>query len=80
MPSDIEISDSDSSVADAEVFLDPAIAATVTPTPERVIHRFKEYIRYPSVRATEAPSVIWLSGLEDDSDDCQLENEDSNDL
>jgi hypothetical protein len=49
MPLDIEISDSDSSVADAEVFLNPAIAAIVTPTPKRVIHRSKEYIRYPSV-------------------------------
>jgi hAT family C-terminal dimerisation region len=54
MPSDIEMSDSDSSVADAEIFLNPAIAATITPTPERVIHRAREYIRYPSVRATEA--------------------------
>jgi hypothetical protein len=54
MPSDIEISDSDSSVADAEIFLDPAIAAIVIPAPERVIHRAKEYIRHPSVRATEA--------------------------
>jgi hypothetical protein len=54
MPSDIEISDSDSSVTDAEIFLNPAIAATVIPTSERVIHRVKEYIRYLSVRVTEA--------------------------
>jgi hypothetical protein len=54
MPSDIEISDSDPSVADAEIFLDPAIAATVIPASKRVIHRAKEYIRHPSVRATEA--------------------------
>jgi hAT family C-terminal dimerisation region len=31
MPSDIKMSDSNSSVADAKIFLDPAIAATVTP-------------------------------------------------
>jgi hypothetical protein len=54
MPSDIEMSDSDSSVADTEIFLDPAIAATVTPAPKRVIHRAKEYIRHLNVRATEA--------------------------
>jgi hypothetical protein len=54
MPLDIEMSDSNSSVTDAEIFLDPAIAATVTPTLERVIHRAREHIRHPSVRATEA--------------------------
>jgi hypothetical protein len=64
MPSDIEISDSDSSVANAQVFLDPAIAATVTPTPERVIHRSREYIRHLSVRATKALSIIWRAGEE----------------
>jgi hypothetical protein len=64
MPLDIEMSNSDSSVADAEVFLNPAIAATVTPAPERVINRSREYIRHPSVRATEAPSVIWRAGEE----------------
>jgi hypothetical protein len=54
MPSDIEISDSDSSVTDAEIFLNSIITAIVIPAPERVIHRAKEYIQYPSMRATEA--------------------------
>jgi hypothetical protein len=44
MPSDIEISDSDSSVAEAEIFLDPVIVVIIIPAFKRVIHRAKEYI------------------------------------
>ena len=64
MPSDIEISDCDSSVAASELHLDPAIAATVSAGPERVIYKLKEYVRRPGVRATREPSVIWSVGKE----------------
>jgi hypothetical protein len=58
MPSDIEMGDSDSSLSGREVILDPAIAARVTPGPERVVRKCKEYRRHPGVQATELPSVI----------------------
>jgi len=44
MPSDIEMGDSDSSILDTEITLDPEI---IEPAPERVAHRCKEYLRYP---------------------------------
>ena len=62
MPSEIEISDSDSSILDTEVTLDPEIIANIKPAPERVVYRCKEYLRYPEVRVAEAPSVIWRVG------------------
>ena len=64
MPSDIEMEDSDSSVTPVEVVLDPAIAATVVPAPERVVHKCREYLRRPGLCAAETPSVIWSCGEE----------------
>jgi hypothetical protein len=62
MPSDIEMSDSDSSILDTEITIDPEIIANIKPAPERVVHKCKEYIRHPGFRAVEAPSVIWWVG------------------
>jgi hypothetical protein len=62
MPSDIEMSDSDSSILDTEITLDPEIIANIKPAPERVVHKCKKYIRHSGVRAAEAPSVIWRVG------------------
>jgi len=64
MPSDIEMSDSDSSILDTEITIDLEIIANIKPAPERVVHKCKEYIRHPGVRAAEAPSVIWRVGQE----------------
>jgi hypothetical protein len=41
MPSDIEMGDSDSSILDTEITLDPEIIANIKPAPERVVHRYK---------------------------------------
>jgi hypothetical protein len=38
------------------------IIANIKPVPERVVHRGKEYLRHPGVRAAEAPSLINLAG------------------
>jgi hypothetical protein len=62
MPSDIEMGDSDSSITDRNIDLDPAIAARVAPGPERVVHKCKEYRRHPGVQAAESPSIIWNVG------------------
>jgi hypothetical protein len=37
MPSDIEIGDSDSSILDSEITLDPEIVVNIKPAPERVV-------------------------------------------
>jgi hypothetical protein len=58
MSSDTEMSDSDSLVLN----LDPAIAASVRPGPERAVYNHREYIRHPGIRAD--PSVIWNLGEE----------------
>jgi hypothetical protein len=39
MPSDIEMDDSDSSILDNEITLDPEIIANIKPAPERVVVR-----------------------------------------
>jgi hypothetical protein len=44
MPSDVEMSDSDSSILDIEITLDPEIIANIKPAPERVVYRCKEYL------------------------------------
>jgi hypothetical protein len=59
MPSDIEMDDSDPSILDTEITLDPEIITSIKPTPERVVHRYKKCLLHPGVRAAEAPSVIW---------------------
>jgi hypothetical protein len=64
MSSSDEMSDPDSSSLEPSVDLDPAIAASVHPGPERVIHKCKEYIRHPGIRAAQDPSVIWSLGEE----------------
>jgi len=83
--------------------LDPAIAASVRPGPERAVYNHREYIRHPGIRAPQDPSVIWNLGEEyernhkrfwrcgiflqgliqqqpntpaEDSEDCELEDED----
>jgi hAT family C-terminal dimerisation region len=60
MASDTEMSDSDSPVLN----LDPAIAASVRPGPERAVYNHREYIRHPGIRAAQDPSVIWNLGEE----------------
>jgi hypothetical protein len=60
MSSDTEMSDSDSLVLN----LDPAIAASVRPGPERAVYNHREYIRHPGIRAAQDPSVIWNLGEE----------------
>ena len=50
MPSKIEMGDSDSSILGTEITLDPEIIANIKPTPERVVHRCKEYLRYPGLQ------------------------------
>jgi hypothetical protein len=59
MSSSGEMSDPDLSGLEPNINLDPAIAASVRPGPERVIHKCKEYIRHPSIHAAQDPSVIW---------------------
>jgi hypothetical protein len=54
--------DSDSSILDTDITLDPEIIADIKPAPERVVYRCREYLRYPGVRAAKAPSVIWRMG------------------
>src|SRR5437762_3001263 len=64
MSSNSDMSDPDSSSPESNTNLDPTIAASVHPGPERVIHKCKEYIRRPSTRAAQDPSVIWRLGEE----------------
>jgi hypothetical protein len=64
MPSDVEMSDCDSSSFNSQIDLDPAIASSVTAGPERVTHNCKDYVRRPAIYAAEAPSVIWRLGEE----------------
>ena len=59
MSSDTE-SDSDSPVFN----LDPAIAASVCPGPEKATYNHREYIRHPGIHAAQDPSVIWSVGEE----------------
>jgi hypothetical protein len=59
MPSDIEIDDSDSAPAPYVLNIDPIILASVTPAPERVVYKYKEYLRRPGLRNTEIFLVIW---------------------
>ena len=61
MPLDINMEDSDSSF-EHTIDLDPSLLSCVTPAPERVIHKCKEYTRRPAIRATETPSIIWYLG------------------
>ena len=49
MPSDIEMGDSDSSILDTEITLDPEIA-NIKLAPERVVHKCKEYLRHPGLQ------------------------------
>lgn len=64
MSSNGEMSDPDSSSLEPNINLDPAITASVHPGPERVVHKCKEYIRRPGIRAAQDPSVIWSLGEE----------------
>jgi len=66
MSSNGEMSDPDSSSPESSINLDPAIAASVHPGPERVVHKCKEYIRHPGIRAAQDPSAIWSWGEEAD--------------
>jgi hypothetical protein len=56
------MSDPDSSSPESSINLDPAIAASVYPGPERAVYKCKEYIRYPGIRAAQDPFVIWGLG------------------
>jgi hypothetical protein len=55
--------DSDSSL-DRAIDLDRSLLPCVTPAPERIVHKCKEYVRRPAIRAAETPSVIWYLGEE----------------
>jgi hypothetical protein len=58
------MNDPDSSGPESSINLDPTIAARVHPGPERVVHKYKEYVRHPGIRAVQDPSVIWSLGEE----------------
>src|SRR5436309_16126471 len=60
MSSDTEMSGFDSPVFN----LDPAIAASVRPGPERAIYNYREYIWYPGICIVQDPFVIWNLGEE----------------
>ena len=64
MSSNGEMSDPDSSSSESSIDIDPAIAASVRPGPERAVYKCKEYIRHPATRAAQDPSVIWRLGEE----------------
>jgi hypothetical protein len=64
MSSNGEISDPDSSSPESSINLDPTIAASVHPGPERAVHKCKEYIRRPGIHAAQDPYVIWSLGDE----------------
>jgi hypothetical protein len=55
MPLDIEMDDFDLLVNDRVTELDPAIVASISPAPERVVFKCKEYFRRPAIRTTETP-------------------------
>jgi len=59
MPSDMEMGESDSFMLDSGIILDPEIIVNIKPTPQRVIHRCKEYLRHPggSRRQTAPPDM-----------------------
>ena len=42
--------ESDSSILDPEITLNPEIIANIKPAPERVVHRYKEHLRHPDHR------------------------------
>jgi hypothetical protein len=58
MPSGIEVGDFNASLSDHKIDLNSTFARSVTPGPERVIYNCKVYLRRPSLRAAETPSVI----------------------
>lgn len=63
MPSEIETSDSDSSVSDELINLDPEVAAAYIRGPDRVLCKGKQYLWHnhrDNIRAFRKPSVIWL--------------------
>jgi hypothetical protein len=62
MSSSGEMSDPNSSSPESSINLDPVIAASVHPGPERAIYKCKEYIRRPGFRVAQDPSVIWSLG------------------
>lgn len=53
LSSDTEMSDSDSSDPESSFDPEPAINASVRPGPDRAVHKCKEYIRHPGIRATQ---------------------------
>ena len=53
MSSNGEMSDPDSSSSEPSISIEPAIAASVCPSPERVAYKCKEYIRNPATRAAQ---------------------------
>jgi transposase-like protein len=57
VPLYIKMEDSDSSL-DRAIDLDCSLLSYVTLAPERVVHKCKEYVRRPVIRAAETPSVI----------------------
>jgi hypothetical protein len=64
MPSDIEMTDCDSSSESGLLEIDPSIAASLTRGAQRVVYKGKEYLRHPGIRASRVPLVIWNTGEE----------------
>ena len=67
MSCDSEMSDSDSSLSDIDINIDPGVAAVYNRGPDRVVNKGKQYLwpKYQDdTRAFPSPSVIWF--LEDE--------------
>jgi hypothetical protein len=58
------MSDPDSSSSKSGININPTIAGSVHPGPERSVYKYREYFRHPGIRAAQDPSVIWSLGEE----------------
>jgi len=58
MPSDIEMDNSNSSPTLYVLEIDPIVLISINSAPERVVYKYREYLRHPSIRYTKTPSVI----------------------
>jgi hypothetical protein len=63
MSLDVEIRRSDSPIADHELDIDPAVASSVRPGPEKAVFNFKEYARHPGTRAAQNDVVYAAATL-----------------
>jgi hypothetical protein len=63
MSLDVEVRRSDSPIADHELDIDPAVASSVRPSPEKAIFNFKEYERHPGTSAAQNHAVYAAATL-----------------